>query len=64
MTDELPIRVDVLYGCVDITSVRRMLPDGSIEFGCRVRTYDNKPSEPLRLASDRTEWGPLRIRFE
>lgn len=61
MSDD--IRIDVLYGHVELHSLRRELPDGSIEFGCRVLTYDNKPSELPHLASDKTTWGGMRLYY-
>ncbi len=51
------ILVDVVYGFIRLDSgLTRDLPDGSIEFGCRVRKYDNKPSEPEHLVSDEIIW--------
>ncbi len=58
------IRCDLVYGFVRLDAVWRVLPDGSLERGCRVRTCDNRPSEREHLASDKTEWGGVRLYFE
>lgn len=57
-------RFEVVYGYVRLETVWRPLPDGSIEFGCRRLAYDNRPSEPERLASNVTTWGTMRMYFE
>lgn len=52
-------KVDVLYGFVRLDTVWRKLPDGSVQRGCHVRRYDNRPSEPEHLASEKIDWGMI-----
>lgn len=53
------IRIDILYGFIRMDTIWRQLPDGSMQRGCHVRTYDNPPSQPENLASEKIEWGMI-----
>ncbi len=51
------IVIEVRYGFAKIDfGLFRYRPDGSMQLGCRVRNYDNKPCEPEHLVSDEMHW--------
>jgi hypothetical protein len=56
MVDE-NFRIEAVYGFIRLETVWRTLPDGSVQRGCHVRTYDNRPSQPEHLASEKIDWG-------
>lgn len=51
------ITCDVIYGFVKLDTVWRKLPNGDYQRGCHVRTYDNRPSQPEHLVSEKIDWG-------
>jgi hypothetical protein len=60
MTPTPRAEIRALFGFIRIDSgYVRSLSDGSVQFGCRVRKYDNKPSESEHMVSDEMHWNAI-----